>query len=265
MKKMWFKLFPIFSVVVMTGCSTVPLTGRKQLTLVPAAQIRQSSFQSYGEVLKESKLSEDAEQTAMIKRVGERISVAVDRYMRENGMGESIDGFAWEFNLIEDDVPNAWCMPGGKVAFYTGILPFTQDETGVAVVMGHEIAHAVAGHGRERVSHQLLQQGGGAMASYFGQDSEYHDAIMTVYGYGTQLGIVLPYSRTHELEADRLGLIFMALAGYDPGASIPFWQRMAQGKEGAPPEFLSTHPSDDSRISRLREVMPDAMQYYRPR
>ncbi|VGO20726.1 M48 family metallopeptidase [Pontiella sulfatireligans] len=246
------------------GCSTVPITGRKQLKLVPEAQMISESAASYGEVVAQGPLSTNKQQTEQVRRVGQRISAAVEQYFRDRGQSELLAGFSWEFNLIDEDVPNAWCMPGGKVAFYTGILPYTQNDAGIAVVMGHEIAHAVAGHGTERVSHQLLQQGGSYVAAYLSQESEYRDAIMQAYGLTTQMGGILPYSRLHESEADQMGLVFMAMAGYNPEAAIGFWQRMSAGNPDAPPEFLSTHPSDEKRIRKLRQFMPEAMQYYRP-
>lgn len=260
--KKWFGLFSLLCVVLLSGCSSVPILGRKQVVLLPEQMMISQSITSYQGVLKESKLSTDQAQTAMIKRVGERISVAVEQYMQDQGMADRLDGYDWEFSLIEEDVPNAWCMPGGKVAFYTGILPFTKDEAGVAVVMGHEIAHAVARHGNERLTAQLVQQGGGALLSWSTKESEHREAWMMAYGLGSQYLGILPYSRMHENEADRLGLIFMAMAGYDPHASVEFWQRMAASNDGAPPEFLSTHPSDETRIKKLQEHISEAMQYY---
>jgi predicted Zn-dependent protease len=247
-----------------TGCSTVPLTGRKQPPMPPVEYMVQQSELSYQQVLEEGNLSTDPRQTEQLQRVGGRIAEAVELFMVQNNMADRVDDFKWEFNLIDEDIPNAWCMPGGKVAFYTGILPFTKDETGMAVVMGHEIAHAVARHGSERLAYQVGQQGFGALLSWGTQDSDYHDAYMQLYGIGTQVGFILPYSRTHESEADRMGLIFMAMAGYNPEAAISFWQRMAASNPDAPPEFLSTHPSDETRIRRLREHMPEALRYYRP-
>lgn len=252
------------STLFLAGCSTVPITGRKQVNLVSDAQLIPQSAASYNAVIKEGPLSENRQQVQMIQRVGKRISAAVERYFKERGQSEVLAGFEWEFNLIDEDTPNAWCMPGGKVVFYTGILPYTQDETGVAVVMGHEIAHAVARHSNERISHQMLQQGGGYLASWLGSKTDYHDAIMQAYGIGTQLGAILPYSREHESEADRMGLVFMAMAGYNPEAAIGFWQRMADAGGQKPPEFLSTHPSDETRVRQLREHMPEALRYYKP-
>lgn len=264
MKNCIYSVVVLASLVVLTGCSTVPLTGRKQLKLVPPAQMIAESAASYDQVLKEGPLSSNARQTAMVKRVGKRISAAVEQYFRDQGQPEVLAGFDWQFNLIDQDIPNAWCMPGGKVAFYTGILPFTKDEAGLAVVMGHEIAHAVVGHGAERVSHQMLQQGGNYLLTYLSSESEYQSAILQAYGLGSQVGLILPYSRLHESEADQLGLIFMAMAGYNPNAAIGFWQRMAAANSEAPPEFLSTHPADARRIEELQEDMPEAMKYYRP-
>ena len=247
------------------GCSTVPITGRRQMKIVSDSMMIEQSAVSYREVITAGPLSSNVRQTEEIRRVGLRISAAVERYMAENNESALIRDFAWEFNLIDKDEPNAWCMPGGKVAFYTGILPFTQNEAGIAVVMGHEIAHAVVGHGAERVSHQLIQQGGGLLLARFTKDSDYHEAIMQVYGIGSELGAILPYSRLHESEADRLGLIFMAMAGYDPHEAVGFWSRMAAAGGAKPPEFLSTHPSDQTRIRELNSHMDEAMQYYRTR
>jgi predicted Zn-dependent protease len=264
MQKWFLKGCVLVLVLAVAGCTTAPITGRKQVKLVSDATMIAQSAVSYREVIAEGPLSTNRQETEQLRRVGQRISAAVETYFRDQNRADLVSGFEWEFNLIEQDVPNAWCMPGGKVAFYTGILPFTKDETGMAVVMGHEIAHAVVGHGAERVSHQMIQQGGGYLISMFSKNSDYHTAIMEVYGMGSQLGGILPYSRVHESEADRLGLIFMAMAGYDPQASIGFWSRMAASSSGAPPEFLSTHPSDETRIRELRKHMPEAMGYYRP-
>ena len=264
MKNVSSILIVLATVTLISGCSTVPITGRKQLNLVSDTQLIPQSAASYDQVIQEGPLSTNTQQTEMIQRVGARISAAVDRYFDEQGRPEIVKGFEWEFNLIEEDVPNAWCMPGGKVAFYTGILPFTQNETGVAVVMGHEVAHAIARHSNERVSHQMVQQGGGYLASWFSKDTDYHDAIMMTYGLGSQYVAVLPFSRAHESEADHMGLIFMAMAGYNPEAAVGFWQRMGAAGGKKPPEFMSTHPSDSTRVQHLRELMPEAMKYYNP-
>ena len=255
----------IIGAFVLVACSTVPITGRKQLDLVPNSTMLATSFQEYDKFLEEHKLSTNQEQTQMVKRVGTRIEKAVEQYFQQKGLSNQLNGYAWEFNLVESEEANAWCMPGGKVVVYTGILPITKDEAGLATVMGHEIAHAVARHGNERMSQALLtQMGGMALAVALDQNpSQTSQLWMAVYGMGAQVGILLPYSRLHESEADHLGLIFMAMAGYDPNKAVEFWQRMSQTKTGqAPPEFLSTHPADETRIRKIRELIPEAMKYY---
>jgi len=255
----------LLTAVLMAACATVPITGRKQLSLISDSEMNAMSFQQYEQVIAESQLSTDAEATAMIKRVGGRIQGAVEEFYRDNGMSGELKGYAWEFNLIESDQVNAWCMPGGKVAFYTGILPVCQDDTGIAVVMGHEIAHAIAEHGSERMSHQIaVQMGGMALSEATKSKPEETQAIyMSVFAVGAQYGAMLPYSRKHESEADHIGLIFMAMAGYDPREAPKFWRRMSAGGGGAPPEFMSTHPSDETRIRQLNENMSEALGYYR--
>lgn len=247
-------------------CSTVPITGRSQLKLISSSELNALSFQQYDEFLSQHKLSANAQSTNMVKRVGLNIKNAVETYFAQHNLSKDLKGYAWEFNLIESNEVNAWCMPGGKVVVYTGILPVTQDETGLAVVMGHEIAHAVAQHGGERMSQGLLQQLGGAALSVALQNEpqKTQNIFMTAYGLGSTIGVVLPFSRTQESEADRLGLIFMAMAGYNPNAAVNFWTRMSQSKTGgSPPEFLSTHPSDKTRIANLKKYMPEALQYYK--
>ncbi len=254
------------TLVLLTSCSTVPITGRSQLNLIPGNSMLSMSLQEYDSFLKEHTLSTNKEQTAMVRRVGGRIQGAVERYFADKGLSSRLADYKWEFNLVEDKQVNAWCMPGGKVVVYTGLLPVTQGEAGLAVVMGHEIAHAIAEHGNERMSQGLLAQFGGlaleeALAS---QPSSTKELWMSVYGVGAQYGALLPYSRLQESEADRLGLIFMAMAGYDPNTAVSFWQRMASQKGGAAPsEFLSTHPSDATRIEEIKRLMPEAMGYYR--
>jgi predicted Zn-dependent protease len=248
------------------ACATVPLTERKTLRLIPDSELVSLSFQQYSEVLKKSKLSNDPVRVHAVKRVGERIARASEEFLRESKLESDIKNYKWEFNLIEDDkVVNAWCMPGGKVAVYTGILPLTEDDTGLAVVMGHEVAHAMANHGNERMSEALLVQLGGASLSLaLSKEAALTQQIfMGVYGVGTQVGIMLPYSRVHESEADRIGLVLMAKAGYDPREAIPFWQRMNEKGGSRPPEFLSTHPAPETRIKDIRSHIPEAMRYYR--
>ena len=248
------------------SCSTVPVTGRSQLSLIPASQMMSMSFAQYSEFLNTNPVSKDASQAAMIKNVGHKIQKAVEQYFAQNNLSEHLAGYAWEFNLVESNEVNAWCMPGGKVVFYTGILPICKDENGVATVMGHEIAHAVAEHGGERMSQGLLVELGGIglQAALQSEPQLTQQLAMTAFGIGSQVGIMLPFSRLHESEADHLGLIFMAMAGYNPNEAVEFWKRMAAQKGGsAPPEFLSTHPSDITRINDLKKLLPEAMQYYK--
>ncbi len=247
------------------SCSTVPLTGRQQLSLLPESQLVAMSMTSYDDFLREHNLSDDRRKTDLVKRVGDNIAKAVIEYMGDNGMSSRIDNYEWEFNLVEEDVPNAWCMPGGKVVVYTGILPYTKTEAGLAVVMGHEIAHAVARHGNERMSQaMLIETGGLALAAAVDEKPEETKSLfMMAYGVGTSVGVSLPYSRAHETEADKLGLIFMAMADYDPTTAVEFWQRMSESGGRKPPEFLSTHPSDQTRITDLEAFLPKALQYYK--
>ncbi|MDX5426605.1 MAG: M48 family metallopeptidase [Bacteroidota bacterium] len=259
--------FFLTSILLIWACRSVPITGRKQLNFIGSDELLQTSFSQYEEVLENSSLSSDMEQVNKVRTVGNRIKNAVEQYMKDAGLEKELEGYAWEFNLIESDQVNAWCMPGGKVAFYTGIMPICQDEEGIAVVMGHEVAHAIAEHGAERMSQQLLQQAGAVTLAVAMHDkpAETQALWMAAYGVGTQVGAMLPFSRQHESEADHLGLIFMAMAGYDPNEAPEFWERMAAGGGGAPPEFLSTHPSHETRINNLKGWIPEAMKYYQPR
>ncbi len=247
------------------ACATVPLTNRSQLSLVSNAEIIPLSFQNYQQVLAEGKLSTNAEQTAMVKRVGGRIQKAVEDYMAQNGLSSQLNGFEWEFNLIEENTVNAWCMPGGKVAFYTGILPICKNETGVAVVMGHEVAHAIANHGRERMSQQMALNGIlsiGSVAAGTSQN-QLDDMLLQAVGIASPLGM-LKFGRDQESEADRMGLIFMAMAGYNPAEAPQFWERMsAQAGGSQQPEFLSTHPSSETRITDLNKWQAEANKYYK--
>lgn len=265
MKKIKIYLSLVLLALLVYYCSTVPITGRKQISLIPASEINALSFQQYGEFLKQSKLSEDKEAVGMVKRVGVNIQKAVESYFSQNNMMNQLQGYEWEFNLVESDEVNAWCMPGGKVVVYTGILPLTKDETGLAVVMGHEIAHAIAQHGAERMSQGLLQQLGGMALSVALQNEPEatRNIFLAAYGVGTTVGVMLPFSRTHESEADRLGLIFMAMAGYNPEAAVDFWTRMSKAGGAKPPEWLSTHPSDETRIADIKKYLPEALGYYK--
>lgn len=262
--KTYFITIFVFLFLFFISCTTVPITGRQQLSLIPTESMLASSFQQYDQFLKINPPSKDEKQTKVVKDVGQRIQHAVEQYYRENNMAYKLKNYAWKFNLVESDEVNAWCMPGGKVVIYTGILPYTKDEAGLAVVMGHEIAHAVAEHGNERMSQMLaVELGGMALGVALAErPAETQKLWMTAFGLGAQVGVILPYSRLHENEADHLGLVFMAMAGYDPNAAVGFWQRMAQHKGSAPPEFLSTHPSDEKRISAIKKLIPEVMPYY---
>jgi len=253
------------SAVVLFGCATVPLTGRRQLNLVADDQINQSAAQSYSTLLSDPKtkvISGTAEATR-VKRVGNQLAAAIEKYLTANGYADKYN-FKWEFNLIQSNEVNAWCMPGGKVAVYSGILPLTKDDAGLATVMGHEIGHAIARHSAERVSQQLAAQAGGAVvgAATNNQSSATQTIVSQLYGVGGGL-MLLHYSRSQESEADRLGLTFMAMAGYDPNNAVDFWQRMAAQNKAGTPEFLSTHPTDATRIADIRAHIPEAMKYYR--
>lgn len=252
------------------SCRTVPITGRRQLALLPSSQMLSLSQTSYGQFLNENKgklATGNSAEAQLVQKVGRNIQQAVEKYMRENGMQDRISEFEWEFNLVNDKSANAWAMPGGKVVVYSGILPITKTEAGLATVMGHEVAHAVARHGNERMSQQLAAQlgGMGLQAALSSQPQQTQQIFQAAYGVGAQVGVLLPFSRTHESEADKLGTVFMAMAGYNPEEAIPFWERMrAQAGGASQPEFLSTHPSHDTRIRNLRKYVNEAKKYYNP-
>lgn len=252
-------------VLFFSACSKVPITNRTQMNLLPESTLLSMSLSEYQGFLKEHPPVTGTPEAAMVKTTGLKIQNAVTQYMNQNKMGSRISGYKWEFNLVNSNEVNAWCMPGGKVVVYSGILPLTADETGLAIVMGHEIAHAIARHGNERMSQGIVAQlGGMALDVALSQKSqEARNIFLTSYGVGSTLG-VLAFSRTQETEADKLGLIFSAMAGYDPQKAIAFWQRMAaKGGGGKPPEFMSTHPSDQTRIKNLQAFMPQALKYYK--
>lgn len=266
MKKTVQILIALLGTAILAGsCSTVPLTGRRQLSLVPESEIISMSLINYSDFLKGNQLSTNRTNAALVQEVGKNISAAVIKYFADNNMSARLNGYQWEFNLVNDDAtPNAWCMPGGKVVVYTGILPYTKDQNGLAVVLSHEIAHAVARHGSERMSQQMITQFGSiALGEVLKNKPEQTQTIFnTAYGLGAQYGVMLPFSREHELEADKMGLIFMAMAGYDPRTAVEFWERMASNGGQKPPEFMSTHPSDATRIQRIQEALPSALPYY---
>ena len=253
----------VVAVFLFSECSTVPITGRKRVNFVSDAQVLPASFAQYKGFLKENKLSTNRTMTNQVKNVGKNISAAVDRFMRANNMVSEANSYKWEFNLIEDKTVNAWCMPGGKVVFYTGIMPICANENGVAAVMGHEVAHAFAKHGQERMSISQGQQIGGLLLALGTSNSDPKKQQMwnTFYGIGSGLG-TLKFSRVHEQEADRLGLVFMLMAGYDGTEAAEVWVRMSQRSNGSStPEILSTHPSNASRIQDLRNYLPTAKKY----
>lgn len=254
------RILVLIGFILLNACSTVPITERKRVNIVDDSEILPASFAQYDTFLKEHKLSTNEKQTRQIKDIGRRISRSVDRFMRANGMTEEANNYQWEFNLVEDDQMNAWCLPGGKVVFFTGILPVCDNENGIAAVMGHEIAHAFAKHGQERMTSSYGQQLGGMAVALGTSGQNYETQVLwnSIYGISSQVGM-LAYSRTHETEADKLGMVFMIMAGYDPEEAIDVWKRMkADSKGEAPPEFLSTHPSHDTRISDLQKYLPIA-------
>jgi len=264
-----FKVVPGIVLGILLGvvsCAEVPITHRQSLHLVPDSELMMLSYQQYNQVLHKSRLSTDSQKVDMVRRVGARIARAAETFLREAEQGGTIKNYHWEFNLIEDEkTANAWVMPGGRAAVYSGILRYTQDDTGLAVVLGHEVGHAIAGHGNERMSQGLLAQlGGMALAVALSQKPQQTQTLfMTAYGAGTTVGLLLPYSRLEESEADHIGLILMARAGYDPRQAIPFWERMAK-QEGhhQPLEFLSTHPATQNRMEDIIKELPEALQYY---
>lgn len=241
--------------LVLTGCQTVPITGRQSLDLVSDDQEMQLGISSFDQLKRETPISRDPAANAMVKRVGERIARVA---------GKDMPNAKWEFVVFESKEANAFCLPGGKVGVYTGILPITKSEAGLATVIGHEVAHAVAHHGAERMSQQMLMQAGGqALAAGLGSaDPRWQQAAMVAYGVGSQVGVALPFSREHESEADHIGLIYMARAGYQPEEAVLFWERFSQyakssGGSGTP-GFLRTHPLDEVRIRQLRGWLPEA-------
>jgi predicted Zn-dependent protease len=253
------------SALLLSSCTTVPITGREQLRLVPEDTLITASRQQYSQMMAEVRTIEGTAEARMVQDVGVRIAAAVEEFLEDHGRTERLE---WEFNLIDSPEMNAWAMPGGKVAIYQGLMEITNTPPKLAAVMGHEVAHVIAGHGSERLSQGLLtQMGGMALSAALSNRPDQTRALwMQAYGLGAQVGVMLPYSRLHEREADRLGLIFMALAGYDPHAALEVWTAMAQRGTGpGVPAFLSTHPTDEQRISDIRSYLPEALQYYRPR
>jgi predicted Zn-dependent protease len=251
--------------LVLASCAKVPITGRSELNLIPSSEMLSMSEAQYSDFLEQNKLSDDQAATEQVNRVGTRIKDAVVSYMDSQGQGDQIKDYKWEMHLVESKEVNAWCMPGGKIVVYTGILPMTQTDAGLAVVPGHEIGHAIAQHGNERMSQGLIAQMGGAA---LGEALKSHPAQtqqlwMQAFGVGAEYGAILPFSRLQESEADRIGLVLMAKAGYDPNEAVSLWQRMQASGGDQPPELMSTHPSDERRIEDLKKEIPEAMKYYK--
>lgn len=254
-------LLAVFVYLLVAACATNPFTGKQTLSFYSNDSVFPQSFQQYNQFLSENKVIKTSPQLDQIKRVGQKIIVAAERYLDANGYAGYLKDYKWEFNLVESDQVNAFAMPGGKVVFYTGIMPITQNDAGIATVMGHEIAHALANHGAQRMSAGTLQQLGavGVAVATGGKSAETQQLWMQAYGAGTQYGGMLPFSRSHESEADAIGLTLMAIAGYNPDEAASFWQRMEAKSGGqAPPEFLSTHPSAGTRIANLKQLAPQA-------
>ncbi len=265
MKK--FILFLLVS-ALLVSCTENLVTGRKQLSLVSETELQTLAKQEYKTFLTDNKVvnvsnNRDAE---MVRRVGNRIASAIKTFYDGKGMTSVLEGYQWEFNLIDNKEANAWCMPGGKVVVYTGLLPITQNEAALAIVLGHEIAHAISQHGSERMSQALLQQLGGValQVALANKPAETQNLFLSAYGIGSSVGVILPFSRKEESEADKYGLYFSAMAGYNPQEAIPFWERMSAAGGAKPPEFLSSHPSDASRIEKIKTYMPQALKYYKP-
>ena len=245
MKKLFFALMT--AVLLLSSCGSVPITGRKQLNLVSDQEILSSSLSQYSSYMQGAKKSGNTTQSAMVTRVGKKIAAATESYLKANGLADEVKNFSWEFNLVQDNQLNAFCMPGGKIVVYEGLMKIISSDDELAVVLGHEVAHAVAKHSNERMSQQLVAQYGAA-----GQ----------VYGIGAQYGMMLPFSRKHESEADYMGLILMTIAGYNPDVAVGFWQKMSGGGQSSTPEFMSTHPSDKTRISDIQKSLPDIKKKY---
>lgn len=253
--------------LLLVDCNTVPVTGRRQFDILPDGQVMALASDQYSQFLSQNQVVTGTDQAQMVQRVGQNIANAVEKYFTQQGDKDHLEGYNWEFKLVQDQAINAFAMPGGKTVIYTGILPVAQNEAGLAVIMGHEIAHAIAKHGDERMSQQLTAQLGGVAlsAALSSKPQQTRDLFLASYGLGSQVGILLPFSRTQESEADKLGLVFMAMAGYNPHEAVGFWQRMGQVSEGGEtPELLSTHPSPESRVKSIQQYMNEAMKYYQP-
>lgn len=264
-----FNLYIYFSILYLflNACAVNSLTGKSQLSLVSDNEIINSAKDQYGEFLKKSKVIDpiSSKDAALVERVGDKLVNAINKYYTEKNMQIQLDGYTWEYHLIEENQVNAWCMPGGKIVVYTGILPLTNNEASLAIVLGHEVSHALLNHGKKRMSEQMMQQVGAHALSLLTQNKskESQDLFLKSYGIGTEIGVMLPFSRQDELEADKYGLVFAAMAGYDPRQAIAFWERMSKQSAGQkPPEILSTHPSDEKRIEYIKAYLPEALKYF---
>ena len=253
----------VCALLLLSGCGSVPVTGRKQMLLVSDSEVLTSSLTQYSEYMKSAPLSTDAKGKAMVTRVGKKIAAATEKYLNENGLANEVKNFAWEFNLVKDNQMNAFCMPGGKIVVYEGLLKLVSSDDELAVVVGHEVAHAVAKHSNERISQQLLTQYGAQVLNeaLSNKSARIQQIGNTVYGLGAQYGVTLPFSRKHESEADYMGLIFMTMAGYNPNVAITFWQKMSTSGGASVPEFMSTHPSDATRINDIKKYLPELENY----
>lgn len=248
--------------LLLTSCGSVPLTGRRQMLLVSDSEVLSASLSQYNDYIKKAPLSTDKAQTAMVERVGKRIAAATDAYLKQNGLANEVANFQWEFHLVKSDEVNAFCMPGGKIVVYEGLMKLVSSDDELAVVVGHEVAHAVAKHSNERMSQELVTQYGATILNeaLSTKSAAVQSIGNTVFGVGTQLGVMLPYSRKHELEADYMGLILMTIAGYNPEVAVGFWQKMS-ANGGNTPELLSTHPNDANRIAEIKKHLAEIEKY----
>lgn len=259
------KLFFLCSMLLLwVGCGTVPITGRRQVLLVSDQEVLTASLTQYRDYMSSAPRSSNTTRSSMVTRVGKKIAAATEQYLRLNGLESEIGNFAWEFNLVNDDQVNAFCMPGGKIVVYEGLMKLVASEDELAVVVGHEVAHAVAKHSNERMSQQMLAEYGAQIlsATVSNKSESLQSLAGQVYGLGAQYGLMLPFSRKHETEADYMGLILKTMAGYNPDVAVGFWQKMSAGSGSGTPEFMSTHPSDESRIKKINKELPDIKKKY---
>ncbi len=262
MMKIKNTFFLITTICLFSACAKNPFTGKRTMAFVPNSQLFPTAFSQYSQFLNENNVVTGTKDAEMISRVGQRIAVAAERWLSANGNTGYLKDYKWEYNLVNDATVNAWCMPGGKIVFYTGILPIAANEAGVAAIMGHEVAHALANHGQQRMSAGMLQQFGAVAGNVVIKNEQSRNAFNQYYGIGSQVGAMLPFSRSHETESDEIGIYLMAVAGYNPDEAAQLWKRMKanSAKSGgqAPPEFMSTHPANDTRIANLTKLAPKA-------